>query len=111
MTTKGSIKVGNKSFYLQSDSQPQTATAWIRQALKAKPRTVREFIVAINTAADFDWAAEELNPNDRFFDSAAEEYRWLVNLRDRTFKLDKDHRARHLDRAERAWKSTTRQKK
>jgi len=107
VTTKGSLKVGGKSFYLQSDASPEHATLWLKRALAAKPRTIKEFVGVVNILAGFDWIYEELKSTNSFFDSPFEEYRWVINLRDSTFRLDREHRARHLKRVEEAWKRTS----
>ena len=84
MSTRGSIVLGGKHYYLQSDAYPSFARDVIKKTLATKPRTVREFIIRANKIAGFKWINGRA-PRD-FLNGVFEEYRWYIDLKKRKFK-------------------------
>ena len=87
MTGKGSLKIGNKYFYIIGSSGLfETQGHCGKRALRTEPRNAKDFVTIFNTLAGCEW----INPKQigvrgapvkkEWLGSSSDKHRWQVNL-------------------------------
>ena len=84
MSTRGTLEINGKEYYIGSDAYPSVARRKLKQALRDNPKNPREFVRAANEAIGFKWIGPTLKRFPKFKGSIMEEYCWKVNLRKKT---------------------------
>ena len=91
MSTRGTVRILGERYFMQSDAYPSFAKKVLLKALK-KSDTRAGIVRASNKEAGFDWLSKMKKGEQ--FGYPFEEYRWIVNTRDKTVKLDKEYQKR-----------------
>jgi len=91
MSTRGSVKILGVRYFMRGDAYPSFAKRVLLKALK-KSSTREGIVKAANKEAKFDWLSKMVK-GERF-GFPFEEYRWIVNTRDKTVKLDEEFQKR-----------------
>ena len=78
MSTRGTLKVNGRYYYMRSGSH--AARRVLKIAMKTSPRNPREFVKAANDIADFEWLIP-MTGMPKFRGSILEEYVWTANLK------------------------------
>lgn len=85
MSMRGSVRILGVRYFMRSDAYPSFAKRVLLKALK-KSNTREDIVKAANKEAKFDWLSKMVK-GDRF-GFPFEEYRWLVNTKTKTVRLD-----------------------
>lgn len=82
MSTRGSLRIGRKRYYIRSDAYPSFARRVLKGALK-RSKTKTGFIKTANKIAGFKWITG-IAPKG--FGYPFEEYKWKVSLKQKKIK-------------------------
>ena len=91
MSTRGTVKILGERYFMRGDAYPSFAKRVLLKSVK-KSDNRAGIVRAANKEAGFDWLSK-MKKGDRF-GYPFEEYRWIVNTRDKTVKLDKEFQKR-----------------
>jgi len=88
MSTRGTVRIHGERYFMRSDAYPSFAKKVLLKALK-KSDTRAGIVRAANKEAGFDWLSK-MKKGERY-GYPFEIYRWILNIRDKTVKLDKEY--------------------
>ena len=79
MSTRGTIKLAGKYYYITSDAYPSHAKRIIRKTKATKPKNAKEFIKTANRTAGFKWIKGRAGKKYR--ESVFNEYNYSAKLK------------------------------
>ena len=92
MSTRGTAVIGGQRYFIATDACPSYAKSKLEYAVK-NANTVSGVVRLANKKAYSGWLTK-MSKGERF-GYPFEEYRWIVNMRNKTVKQDIQRKRRH----------------